>query len=218
MGATGAWVVGVIPDAAARELAQRYGHPVGPGHGDPSPEVGRVLAWWRNGGGEESYFARRTDPSDPLEPTPAAYRFADLVEAAHASSDTADTDAMRDASTALMPEAVGTGLFVATARKANPVAALYHGLGPRRSALLPGWFGHVLLSADEVRAALPRYEEALLLPDGERAAVLSRIADWMTAMGDAPDADAAELVDGPLRVVRHAAAAGSGVAAFSNWY
>ncbi|WP_236240468.1 hypothetical protein [Streptomyces sp. CC228A] len=211
-------MVGALPDAAARDLARRYGRPVRPLDGYPPREVRLALAWWHNGGGEETFFARPAGPSGPLEPTPAAYRFADLVEAAHASSDSADADAMQDASTAVMPETIGAGLFVATARKANPVAALFHGLGPRRSALLPGWFGHVLLSADEVRAALPRYEEALLLPDGERAAVLSGITDWMTAMGDAPDADAAELVDGPLRVVRHAAATGSGVAAFSNWY
>ncbi|MEU6273692.1 hypothetical protein ABZ871_14990 [Streptomyces populi] len=40
----------------------------------------------------------------------------------------------------------------------------------------------------------------------------------MTAMGDAPDFDAVELIEAPLRVVRHAEETGSGAAAFSRWY
>ena len=40
----------------------------------------------------------------------------------------------------------------------------------------------------------------------------------MTAMGDTPDCDAAELIDAPRRVLRYAAEAGFGAAAFSRWY
>lgn len=40
----------------------------------------------------------------------------------------------------------------------------------------------------------------------------------MTAMGDAPGFDAAELIDAPLRVLRFAAETRSGAAAFSRWY
>ncbi|MFF3565310.1 hypothetical protein ACFYXS_35230 [Streptomyces sp. NPDC002574] len=216
MSATGAWVVGVIPDAEARELLDRHAHLSRPGDRDKPAAFGRALAWWSNGGEDETFFERSTGPSGPLVPTSVAHRFADLIEVANPS--TAATDAVQDESMALMPEAIGAALFVATARKANPVAALYYGLGARRSALLPGWFGDFLLSADEVRASLPRVEEALLLSDAQRSTALSRITAWMNAMGDAPDCVAAELIDAPLRVVRHAAEAGCGVAAFSRWY
>lgn len=217
MSSTGAWVVGVIPDAGARELPNRYVHLIGPGDWDKPRDFSQALAWWLNGGEEETFFERSVGPSGPLVPTSVAYRFADFIEDANLS--TAATDAMQDASMTLMPEAVGAGLFVATARKANPVAALYYGLGAQRSAMLPGWFGNFLLSADEVRAALPRVEEALLMSDAQRGTALSRITDWMTTMGDTPDsAAAAELINAPLRVIRYAAEAGSGVAAFSRRY
>lgn len=216
MSSTGVWVVGGIPDTEARELPDRYVHLIRPGDWDKPPDFSQALAWWLNGGEEEAFFERSMGPSGPLAPTPVAHRFADFIEDANVS--TAATDAMQDASMTMMPEAVGDGLFVATARKANPVAALYYGLGAQRSAMLPGWFGNFLLSADEVRTALPRAEEALLMSDAQRSTALSRITDWMAAMGDTPDCDAAELIDAPLRVVRHAAEAGSGVAAFSRWY
>lgn len=84
--------------------------------------------------------------------------------------------------------------------------------------MLPGWFGDFLLSADDVITALPRAEEALRLSSMRRGEVLSRITSWMTAMGDAPDFNAAELVDAPLQVLRFAAETGSGAAAFSRWH
>lgn len=116
-----------------------------------------------------------------------------------------------------MPEAEGSGLFVAAARKASPAAALCYGLGAEGTAMLPGWFGDFLLAADDVITALPQAEEALRLSGTRREEVLSRIASWMTVMGDAPGFDAEELVDAPLRVLRHAAETGSGAAAFSRW-
>jgi hypothetical protein len=125
---------------------------------------------------------------------------------------------MRDASMSLMPETEGVGLFVAAARKASPAAALCYGLGAEGTAMLPGWFGDFLLSADDVITALPRAEEALRLSSTRRSEALSRITAWMTAMGDAPGFDAAELIDAPLRVLRFAAETRSGAAAFSRWY
>lgn len=112
----------------------------------------------------------------------------------------------------------GCGEAVATARKASSAAALCYGLGAERTAMLPGWFGDFLLSADDVITALPRAEEALRLSSMRRGEVLSRITSWMTAMGDAPDFNAAELVDAPLQVLRFAAETGSGAAAFSRWH
>ena len=147
---------------------------------------------------------------------PAAKRFADFVHTANLPS--AATEAMQDAGMSFMPETEGDGLFVATARKTSPAAALCYGLGAEGSAMLPGWFGDFLLSVDEVLTALPRAEEALRLTGTRRSAVLARITDWMGAMGDDPGFDAAELVDAPLRVLRFAAETRCGAAAFSRWY
>lgn len=216
MSSAGLWVVGVIPDEEARALPDRYIHLIRPGDWERPPGFGETLAWWSNGGDQEPFFELPADPSEPLAPTSTAQRFAGFVEDTNAPTEAAE--AMRDASMTLMPETEGAGLFVATARKANPVAALCYGLGAQRSAMLPGWFGNFLLSAEEVRTALSRAEEALLLSSTQRSAALTRITAWMTAMGDAPDFDAVKLIEAPLRVIRHAAETGSGAAAFSRWY
>ncbi|MFG2818648.1 hypothetical protein ACGFX4_04375 [Kitasatospora sp. NPDC048365] len=216
MSSTGVWVVGVVPDAEALALPERLFHLVRPGDRTKPPGFAEALAWWSNGGDREPFFEPPVDPSKPVSLTPAARRLADLVE--DANPPTEAVEAMRDAGTALMPDAEGPGLYLATARKANPVAALHYGLGAQRSAMLPGWFGDFLLSASEVRNALPRAEEALLFSPSERSAALTRITAWMTGMGDDTDFGAAALVDAPLRVLRHAAATGSGAAAFSRWY
>ncbi|WP_351229684.1 hypothetical protein [Streptomyces sp. NPDC002133] len=216
MGSTGLWVVGVIPDEEARALPDRYIHLMQPGDWARPPGYGETLAWWSDGGDREPFFEHTVDPSRPLTPTPAARRFADFIHDANAATDAAE--AMRDASMSLMPVTEGAGLFVAAARKASPAAALCYGLGAEGSAMLPGWFGDFLLSADEVMTALAQAEEALCLSSTRRSEALSRIAAWMTAMGDASGFDAAELIDGPLRVLRFAAETGSGAAAFSRWY
>nr|WP_282190267.1 hypothetical protein [Streptomyces sp. RLB1-33] len=40
----------------------------------------------------------------------------------------------------------------------------------------------------------------------------------MTGLGDDPDHPADELLDGPLRVLRHAARTGQGAAGHVRWY
>ncbi|GAA3483102.1 hypothetical protein GCM10018966_076340 [Streptomyces yanii] len=209
-------MVGVLPDEEVRTLPDRYIHLVRSGDWQKPPGFGETLAWWSNGGDQEPFFEHTADPSRPLMPMQAARRFADFFYDANPPTEAAE--AMRDVSMTLTPEAGVAGSFVATARKAKPAAALCYGLGAERSAMLPGWFGDFLLSAEEVRTALPRAEEALHLASTERSEVLSRITAWMTAMGDAPDFDAAELIDAPLQVLRFAAETGFGASAFSRWY
>ncbi|MFD7946149.1 hypothetical protein [Streptomyces sp. NPDC059744] len=216
VGSTGLWVVGVIPDEETWALPDRFLHLIQPGDWARPSGYGETLAWWSDGGDREPFFVHPVAPSGPLTPTPAAQRFADFIHNANAATEAAE--AMRDASMSLMPETEGVGLFVAAARKASPAAALCYGLGAEGTAMLPGWFGDFLLSADDVITALPRAEEALRLSSTRRSEALSRITAWMTAMGDAPGFDAAELIDAPLRVLRFAAETRSGAAAFSRWY
>ncbi|MFI6345584.1 hypothetical protein [Streptomyces sp. NPDC050560] len=96
--------------------------------------------------------------------------------------------------------------------KDNPVAALFHGLGPDRASRLPGVAGDWLLSSDQVRAGLPDLTRTLTpVGEGARDLVLARIRDW-------PDVeDPVDLLDGPLRVHREAARAGLGVLAVRLW-
>lgn len=79
-------------------------------------------------------------------------------------------------------------------------------------------FANLLLSHAEVTAGLPRAEQALQPARARRAQTLQRIGTWMKEMGDEPNFEAERLLDGPLRVLRHAVAKGYGAAAFTGWY
>lgn len=169
------------------------------------------------GGDGRLFFETAHDGSGVTRPTPAALRFAALVDSTTAADDVPALT-LRDELVELMPQTGGGGPFAAVARKANPVAALLYALGPDVSALLPGRFGEFLLPHDEVVAALPRAERALDVSGTRRDEVLSRVAGWMSGMADDPEFDAAELLDGPLRVLRHAARSGHGAAGLCRWY
>ncbi|MGW3246347.1 hypothetical protein [Streptomyces sp. NPDC001070] len=88
-------------------------------------------------------------------------------------------EALQDAAVDLMPQAQDAGVFVAAARKAIPAAALFHGLGARNSALLPGWFDDFLLVGAEVAAALPRAARALDASGPRRDEAISRVTTWV---------------------------------------
>ncbi|MFF7638630.1 hypothetical protein ACFZB9_36595 [Kitasatospora sp. NPDC008050] len=216
MGSTGVWTVGAVPDQEAATLPEEFVHLVTDRDFQRPDGYADTLAWWSRDCDGERLFTR--DEQDPtvLLPTAAGRRFADFVH--DANPETAATEAMRDASLALMVGNGSDGLSSVVARKASPIAALYYGLGASVAGLLPGWFGDFLLTADGVCAALPHAERALRLDGERRAEVLERIAEWMTGMGDDPDFVAGDLLDAPLRVLRYAADAGLGVVAFTRWY
>ncbi|KUN09751.1 hypothetical protein AQI95_04135 [Streptomyces yokosukanensis] len=102
--------------------------------------------------------------------------------------------------------------FITAVRKDNPVAALFHGLGPQRARVLPGWAGDAVLTAAEVRDRLAAVEAVLALSGGERERVLGRIDDWPG------DKEAVDLLDQPLRVWREVAAAGLGLLTCRIWF
>ncbi|MET9965285.1 hypothetical protein ABZZ80_05005 [Streptomyces sp. NPDC006356] len=102
--------------------------------------------------------------------------------------------------------------FIESVRKDNPVAALFHALGPERARTLPGWAGDAVLTADEVRHCLPMVEAALALNGAAREQVLTRIDEWPG------DKDSAEILDGPLRVWRQAASARLGLLSSRIWF
>ncbi|MBL3670952.1 hypothetical protein JL475_34400 [Streptomyces sp. M2CJ-2] len=107
---------------------------------------------------------------------------------------------------------------MATARKADPFSALAYALGPEATLRLPGRFGDFLLDAEQVRDQLPAVEETLALTGTPRRDAIKRIHAWMTGLGDDPDHNADELLDGPLGVLRHAARTGHGAVGQVRWY
>ncbi|MFF3402560.1 hypothetical protein ACFYW6_29100 [Streptomyces sp. NPDC002659] len=198
MSFTGVWAIGAVPDAEVAALPGRFAHLEG--EWTTPSGYAEDLAWWLGGGDREPYFTP--------EPTPAALRFAAFARSGGPSAPA--VVAMKEAGMDLLRDAEGEAAFTAAARKGDPAVALCYGLGARAAAGLPGWFGDFLLTAAEVRAVLPHAESVLAVTGPRRAEVIGRVDAWMSAMSDEPGFDARTLLDGPLRVLRYAAAHGTG--------
>ncbi|WP_434594549.1 hypothetical protein [Streptomyces sp. A5-4] len=215
MSTTGLWVIGAVPDAEVAALPGRFAHL--PGEWHTPPGYAETLRWWLSGGDREPFFT--LDPDDPqtLLATPAARRFAEFTDSGGPSAPA--VDAMREASLDLVRGAVeGSRPFTAAARGAGPAAALCYGLGAEAAAALPGWFGDFLLTADAVRGVLPQVEAVLGVSGHRRTEVLARIEAWLRGIGGGDGGDAAELLDGPVRVLREAAAVGAGAVGVTRRY
>lgn len=214
MSYTGVWSVGAVPDAEVVALPRRFAHL------DETWTVpdgcAEDLGWWLGGGDREPYFT----PG----PTAAAHRFAAFARGGGPSAPA--VVAMKDAAAGLLRSAAAAdgsepdALFTAAVREGEPATVLHHGLGAEASSRLPGWFGDFLLTADEVRAVLPGAESVLAVTGPRRREVLARADSWAYAMTAVPEGefDAAGLLAGPLRVLRHAAAHGLGVVAVTGTY
>ncbi|RPE41170.1 hypothetical protein EDD90_4250 [Streptomyces sp. Ag109_O5-1] len=210
---TGVWIVGAVPEQEVRNLlsASVQNSAQAPVHFDVPGE----LAWWRSKAQASMFTPSRSSPGD-WSADEDALRLSAFFDACHDDSDHAEE--LRDTVMDKFPPDVEEGLFVATARKADPFSALAYALGPDATLRLPGWFGDFLLDAEQVRAQLPAVEEALVLTRTPRRDAIERIHAWMTGLGDDPDHNADELLDGPLRVLRHAVSSGHGAAGQVRWY
>jgi hypothetical protein len=211
---TGVWIVGAVPDQDVRNLlsaAAVQNSSAAPVHCDDLAE----LAWWRRKA-QASMFTTSTSSSGDWSADGDALRLSAFFDACRDVSDHAEN--LRETVMDQFPPDIGEGLFVATARKADPFSALAYALGPDATLRLPGWFGDLLLDAEQVRAQLPAVEETLVLTGTPRRDAIERIHAWMTGLGDDPAHDADELLDGPLRVLRHAACTGHGAAGQVRWY
>lgn len=211
MSVTGFWIVGVVPDSEIVRFRRAF-----PGHAaisSPAPGFTDQLDWWRRQDQAVTFF----EPgAHRPQPTAGALRLHDLIDLTRAADEQAE--AMKDELLNLVPRQEGADLFCAAARKGDPAAALQYALGPGAAYALPGWFGDFILDANEVRGAIPAVETALALPPVQRKAVEARITEWMSAMTDASDHGAGELIDGPLRVLRRAAEHGLGAVGLTRWY
>ncbi|MYS22483.1 hypothetical protein GA0115240_142136 [Streptomyces sp. DvalAA-14] len=211
MSVTGFWIVGVLPDADVARVRRVFpGHT--PGTPTAAPWPGR-LDWWYGRSAAETFF--EPTPHGP-RPTDDALRWQECVDVMRPVDESAEE--VRDELMALVPQQEGAGLFCAAARKGDPFAPLGYALGPERMLRLPGACGEFLLDASEVRAALPAAEAALDLSRESRSTVIDRVRDWTTAMADASGHNADDLIDGPLRVLRHAGQQGLGAVGMTRWY
>ncbi len=212
MSATGSWIVGAVQDSEVARIRKDF--PRLPAVGCLMPNFRSELDWWKEESGTEEFFDH-SGQHEP-EPTASALRFRDFIDNSRIDSDVVEE--MKDAVMELFPKTEGKDLFCASARKGDPMAALAYALGPNATLRLPGWFGDFLLSSEQVLAALPNVENALTLSPDQRAVAVSRVRAWMIAMGDDPDHDADQLIDGPLRVLRSAARTGRAVAGQTRWH
>ncbi len=212
MSVTGFWIVGAVQDSEVARIRKDF--PRLPAVGCLMPNFPAELGWWKEESGSEGFF-NQAGQHGP-EPTASALRFRDFIDNSRIDSDLVEE--MKERVMELFPQCEGKDLFCASARKGDPMAALSYALGPTATLQLPGWFGDFLLSSEQVLAVLPNVESALTLSPDQRVVAVSRVRDWMTAMGDDPDHDADELLDGPLRVLRSAARTGRAVAGQTRWY
>jgi hypothetical protein len=212
---TGVWVVGAVPDEKVWDLLRAAGQDSPPAPVSVHWDVSGGLDWWR-GKAQESMFSASTTSPGSWSADEDAVRLSAFLDACR--DDSEHVEALRDAVMDQFPPDGEEGLFVAVAREASPFSALAYALGPDAVLRLPGWFGDILLDAEQVRAQLPAAEEALALTGAQQRDAVERIHAWMTGLGDDPDHHADELLDGPLRVLRHAARTGQGAAAHVRWY
>lgn len=211
MGFTSAWAISAHDDAFVARLAPRMLPLLRADHDDPLAQARRrrwqarplpdYRTWWRpfgNGNDQDAEdltsFRDLTCPGDRTDemyqggPDDTDFYLPDDVW-----QEAADTDRM----------------FLSIHSKEYAVASLFHAIGPRRAALLPGWCGNFLLDSAQLRQALPAVEEALTFRPEERAAAEEQ--DWLDYYGD----DEERVVDGPLRQLREAAEADLGVCGVS---
>ncbi|WP_406352078.1 hypothetical protein OHB56_06160 [Streptomyces sp. NBC_01635] len=210
---TGVWIVGAVPEQEVRSVlsASVQNSAPAPVHCDVPGE----LAWWRSKA-QASMFTPSTSSPGDWSADEDALRLSAFFDACRDDSDHAQE--LRDTVMDQFPPAAEEGLFVTTARKADPFSALAYALGPEATLRLPGRFGDFLLDAEQVRDQLPAVEETLVLTGTPRRDAIERIHAWMTGLGDDPDHNADELLDGPLGVLRHAARTGHGAAGQVRWY
>ena len=213
MGVSGMWVIGGMDEKHVTELAPRF-HSVVATH---AARPDRQAAWraWCDGQALVPGLFPDTRPGYANMVAPHT-----AVAAFHAlAGDMPWDDPGAEDLDVLRGDIYDDGVkgFCVVVRKGSPVAALFHGIGPARAQLLPGWFGNFLLAPDEVMALRSQVEGALAIPVGERSVVLERVRDWLNGMGDSGDEDAEDLLDGPLRCFREAAGGGLGLCGSQTW-
>lgn len=206
MSSTGYWLVG----AARPEIVDHLRRTLPTALFEPLPEDAD-LGWWR-----------AMDQGDLLAPPEPGYTFPGLSRAAWRFAESfeaqrPDPDA-RDVCMNAFEQIPQAGIYHVGVRKGDPVAAVYYGLGYHDAHVLPGRFGCFLLAPGDVRTALAGLEHLPDQPVIGRAAFEERTAAWLSAAADEPGLDPSGLLEGPLRILRHAREQHLGAIGFMQWY
>lgn len=210
MSVMGVWVVGAVADDVVEEARRRFSCAAG-AHGT-WPESSADMSWWR----ERFELAGFDGTSERPSPVGEIVRFADAID--RVRNDEAEVDELQDYLLQAFPQQDSEGLFCAVVPRGDGAAALMWGLGLDTTLRLPGCCGQFLFDAAQVQAALLAAEQALVLHPPRRAKVAARIRLWLDEMADDPNHDIDELIDGPLRVLRHAKRASVGAVGLTLWY
>lgn len=199
---TGCWIVGAVPADVLKSLRADINT------AQFEPLDGTVdLEWW-----SAMDHAAIEEPGPGHLPSEAALLFGENIDRI------LDDEAV-DRCIDTFNEAIDDGIYVETARKGSPFAALCYGLTFDAARRLPGRGGCFLLDPGEVSAVLASIGPILEQPPGGRAAFTERANAWCDVMTDAAGSiDTLNLLDGPLRVLRRADETGSGVISVTQWY
>ncbi|MFF2996415.1 hypothetical protein ACFVTC_17845 [Streptomyces sp. NPDC057950] len=211
MSVMGVWVVGIVPDNPIEEVRRRFPGAAG-AHGTWPASSADMSQWCEPVAPAELLDAAAERPSRIDE----IARFADAVD--RVRNDGTDVDEFQDYLLHAVPQQESEGMFCAAVPRGDGAAALMWGLGRDTALRIPGCCGQFLFDAAQVRVALPAAEQALVLHPSRRAHVAARIRMWLDEMADDPNRDINELIDGPLRVLRHAARTGAGAVGLTLWY
>ncbi|MDA2811053.1 hypothetical protein O4J56_10435 [Nocardiopsis sp. RSe5-2] len=111
-------------------------------------------------------------------------------------------------------DTAATAPFVATARKADPAAAMV----PALADILPGFGGDFVVSPAEVPGIVAALRAVASPGSEERERLCAEAGAWMRAHGDEPDFRPEEVVDGLIAVMEAAAGCGQAVAGVSLRY
>ncbi|MCC9306279.1 hypothetical protein LN042_04000 [Kitasatospora sp. RB6PN24] len=200
----GMWVVVPLPDAVVAELAPVLKPVIA--EQQSSPETRALWEEWVQAPERVRGLRRRRRPDEPVSEAESE-AFMELSSACPL-----------DEHVELLYEAMNQSpkewhdlAVCAGCRKGYPAAALAHGLGPARFAMLPGWFGDFVLTAEEVRAGLPAVTAALELNPEQRRAVEQRTAEWLCEMGDGDPGEADAMLDRLVPLWRGAVERGAGL-------
>jgi hypothetical protein len=202
---TGYWIVGALGPDALDALIGR----IDASAFEPLPS-GLDVGWWL-----------AMDDADVVEPAHFGHGTACPTDRAVLFQEELlglrpDPDVL-DACITAIGDVTEEDRFVVAVRKGDPVAALFYGLGSAVSRRLPGRGGCFIIRA-HAQPDLVQLTHVLDISAHERARFAGRAAQWLEAMGDQPDLDPLELLDGPLRLAQRAQENQTGLVAVMQWY
>ncbi|HEV2637716.1 MAG TPA: hypothetical protein VGX23_21365 [Actinocrinis sp.] len=205
MSRTGYWIIGALGQEALDALLER----IGASAFEQLPSDLDV-GWW-HAMDDVDVAAPAHLGYGPTYPSDPAVLFQEELSGLRPDPD------VLDVCVAAIGEVTEADRFVVAVRKGDPIAALFYGLGSAAAQRVPGRGGCFLVHS-HAQADLAELMHLLDVSAPERVRFTDRVSQWLTVMGDQPDLDPLELLDGPLRLVNRARETRSGLVSVMQWY